>query len=199
MQCLENFWPMWLVILLRLCSQMDVGYPVHSEWEFFGAVGEIVAASLAQSGPPPCFLEESTNNESVDPNVHLRSLDIERHQTPTERQPIDKIKGDLQDYHDITIDHRYTGPVKEDMMDDIICSIVVSTVSRKFLSLGQAQGRSQSLWPKIPSSRPSWVMQTPFYKGTRWSCWCQLLGWAFGARSLWHENPRENCGESGYR
>lgn len=74
----------------------------------------------------------------MDPNVHLRSLDIERHPTPTEKEQIDKIKGDLDDYHDITIDHRYTGPIKEDMMDDIIGSIVVSTVSRKFLSLGQA-------------------------------------------------------------
>ena len=83
-------------------------------------------------------MEESTKNELVDPNVHLRSLDIERHPTPTEREQIEKIKGDLDDYHDITIDHRYTSPIKEDMMDDIIGSIVVSTVSRKFLSLGQA-------------------------------------------------------------
>ena len=52
----------------------------------FGAEGESVAASLAQGGPPPCFLEESTNNELVDPNVHLRSLDIERHSTPTENR-----------------------------------------------------------------------------------------------------------------
>ena len=60
----------------------------------FRAVRKIVAASLAQSGPPPCFLEKSTYM-LVNPNVDLTSLDKECHLTSTEREHIDKIKGDL--------------------------------------------------------------------------------------------------------
>ena len=60
----------------------------------FRAVRKIVAASLAQSGPPPCFLEKPTYM-LVNPNVDLRSLDKECHLTSTEREHIHKIKGDL--------------------------------------------------------------------------------------------------------
>ena len=61
----------------------------------FRAVRKIVATSLAQSGPPPCFLEKSTYNMLVNPNVDLRSLDKECHLTSTEKEHIDKIKGDF--------------------------------------------------------------------------------------------------------
>ena len=62
----------------------------------------------------------------VYPSVDLRSLDKERHLKPIEREQIDKIKGDLDNYRDIIIDHGYTGPIKKDMMDDIIGSIVLA-------------------------------------------------------------------------
>ena len=61
----------------------------------FRAVRKIVVASLAQSGLPPCYLEKSTYNMLVNPNVDLRGLDKECHLTSTEREHIDKIKGDL--------------------------------------------------------------------------------------------------------
>ena len=81
----------------------DLKSPLEFPWFDFGfliilmlrAVRKIVAASLAQSGPPPCFLEKSTYNMLVNPNVDLRSLDKECHLTSTEREHIDKIKGDL--------------------------------------------------------------------------------------------------------
>ena len=144
------------------------GSPVHStlfiQNGHFRAVGEIVAASLAQSGPPPCFLEDSTYNMLVDPNVELGSLDIERYLTPIEREQIEKLKGDLDNYHDIIIDHRYTGPIKKDMMDDIIGSVVVSIVSRKLLSLGEfreglkAYGLKDLLLDHPESCRPLFIM-----------------------------------------
>ena len=137
------------------------GSPVHSTLFIqngnFRAVGEIVAASLAQSGPPPCFLEESTYNMLVDPGVDLRSLDKERHLKPIEREQIDKIKGDLDNYHDIIIDHGYTGPIKKDMMDDIIGSTVLSIVSRKLLSLGK-YGLKDVLLDHLESRRPLFIM-----------------------------------------
>ncbi|CAH3196724.1 unnamed protein product [Porites evermanni] len=93
----------------------------------------------------------------VDPSVDLRSLDKERHLKPIEREQIDKIKGDLDNYHDIIIDHGYTGPIKKDMMDDIIGSIVLSIVSRKLLSLGEYG--LKDLLPDHPEScRPLFIM-----------------------------------------
>ena len=123
------------------------GSPVHSPLFIqngnFRTVGEIVATTLAQSGPPPSFLEEATYDMLVNSNVDLRSLDPEHHLTQPEREQIEKIKDDLVNYKDIIIDHGYTGPIKEDMMDDIIGSVVISIVSRKLLSLGEFMERLQ--------------------------------------------------------
>ena len=123
------------------------GSPVHSPLFIqngnFRTVGEIVATTLAQSGPPPSFLEEATYDMLANSNVDLRSLDLEHHLTQPEREQIAKLKDDLVNYKDIIIDHGYTGPIKEDMMDDIIGSVVISIVSRKLLSLGEFMERLQ--------------------------------------------------------
>ena len=100
----------------------------------------------------------------VGPNVDLRSLDKERHLTPIEREQTDKIKGDLDNYHDIIIHHGYIGPIKKDMMDDIIGSIVVSIVSRKLLSFGEfreglkAYGLKDLLLDHPESCKPLFIM-----------------------------------------
>ena len=143
------------------------GSPVHSTLFIqngnFRTVGEIVATSLAQSGPPPSFLEEATYDMLVNPNVDLRSLDPEHHLIQPEREQIEKIKDDLVNYKDIIIDHGYTGPIKEDMMDDIIGSVVISIVSRKLLSLGEfmeglkAYGLKDLLLNNPESCRPLFV------------------------------------------
>ena len=48
----------------------------HVQNGTFKACGEIVAASLAQGGPAPCFLEESVYQLLVNPNVPLQELDL---------------------------------------------------------------------------------------------------------------------------
>lgn len=93
----------------------------------------------------------------VYPSVDLRSLDKERHLKPIEREQIDKIKGDLDNYRDIIIDHGYTGLIKKDMMDDIIGSIVLSIVSRNVLSLGE-YGLKDLLLDHLESRRPLFIM-----------------------------------------
>ena len=94
----------------------------------------------------------------VYPSVDLRSLDTERHLKPIEREQIDKIKGDLDNYRDIIIDHGYTGPIKKDMMDDIIGSIVLSIVSRNLLTLGE-YGLKDLLLDHLESRRPLFIME----------------------------------------
>ena len=101
----------------------------------FTTVGEIVATSLTQSGPPPSFLEEATYDMLLNPNVDLRSLDPEHYLTQPEREQIEKIKDDPVNYKDIIIDHGYTGPTKEDMMDDIISSVVIHQQCQQKIAL----------------------------------------------------------------
>lgn len=65
------------------------GQPVDSTFHVhngnFKACGEIVAASIAQGGPAPCFLEESVYGLMADPNVPLQQLDSEKHLTTSDR------------------------------------------------------------------------------------------------------------------
>ena len=47
--------------------------------------------------------------------VNLQYVSVSKcHLKPIEREQIDKIKGDLDNYRDIIIDHGYTGPIKKD-------------------------------------------------------------------------------------
>lgn len=83
------------------------GSPVHSTLFIkngnFRAAGEIVAASLAQNGPPPSFLEEVTYKMLVNPDLDLMSLKAEQHLTPSEREQISRIREDVVDFQDIII------------------------------------------------------------------------------------------------
>ena len=65
------------------------GQPVDSTFHEhngnFKACGEIVAASIAQGGPAPCFLEESVYGLMADPKVPLQQLDSEKHLPTSDR------------------------------------------------------------------------------------------------------------------
>lgn len=71
------------------------GQPVDSTFHVhnrnFKACGEIVAASIAQGGPAPCFLEESVYGLMGDPNVPLQQLDSEKHLTTSDRELLNAI------------------------------------------------------------------------------------------------------------
>ena len=94
------------------------GSPLHSTLFIkngnFRAAGEIVAASLAQNGPAPSFLEEASYKMLVNPDLDLMNLEAEQHLTPSERKQISRIREDVVNFQDIIIDHDYTGPIKEE-------------------------------------------------------------------------------------
>ena len=75
--------------------------------------GEIVAASLAQGGPPPLFLAESVYELMLTPEVNNDQLDAETHFTPMDKELFEQIRnchtydGSLRD---LILDHGYTGP-----------------------------------------------------------------------------------------
>ncbi|PFX26960.1 hypothetical protein AWC38_SpisGene8335 [Stylophora pistillata] len=80
------------------------GTPVNSTYNvqngYFQSCGEIVAVSLVQGGPPPCFLEECVYDTLVNPETDLNNLN-EKHITPEERKMLESIQNDL-DHEKVT-------------------------------------------------------------------------------------------------
>lgn len=93
------------------------GQPVDSTFHVhngnFKACGELVAASIAQGGPAPCFLEESVYGLMADPNVPLQQLDTEKHLTTSDRELLNAIKDDIMAHTDTIIEHGYTGTIDD--------------------------------------------------------------------------------------
>ena len=91
------------------------GTPLDSTYNVqngnFRTCGEMVAVSLAQGGPPPCFLEECVYDALVNPNVDIpvQCLNPEKHVTTNEKKLIDRVRNDLSTSHDIIIERGYTG------------------------------------------------------------------------------------------
>ena len=118
------------------------GSPVHStlliQNGYYRSVGELVATSIAQNGPPPCFLEEAVFETLVNyKNVDPRNLSLQKHLTPSEREQIESIKENVESFHDTIIEHGYTGLIRQDQVEDIVGSMLISIVARGALSLGE--------------------------------------------------------------
>lgn len=116
------------------------GSPVHSTNEVqngnFRACGEIVATSLAQGGPPPCFLAETVYDTLVlESDIDFSSVSPEQHLTSTERELLQQIQSDVLQHQDTIFEHGYTGVVDEAHLESITASIVVSMLSRRILCL----------------------------------------------------------------
>ena len=71
------------------------GVPLYSTSHIqngnFKASGEIVAASIVQGGPPPCFLDENVYGLMVNPNVPLHELNAEMHLTESDRALLESV------------------------------------------------------------------------------------------------------------
>lgn len=118
------------------------GSPIHSTNDFqngnFRACGEIVATSLAQGGPPPCFLAESVYDSLVlESNIDFSSISPERHLTSAEQELLQQIQSDVLQHQDTIFEHGYTGVVDEAHLDSITASIVVTMLSRRMLCLNE--------------------------------------------------------------
>ena len=84
--------------------------------------------SLAQGGPPPCFLEKCAY-EAMFANVDMMDISNE-HPTAREISLLEKLRSDCKKYTDLIIDHGYTGTISDEHADEIIRSLKVSFVSR---------------------------------------------------------------------
>jgi len=94
-----------------------------------------VAASIAQGGPAPCFLEESVYGLMADSNVPLQQLESEKHLTTSDRELLNAIKEDIAAHTDTIIEHGYTGTVNASHIEEILSSVAISLVSKRLVYL----------------------------------------------------------------
>ena len=116
------------------------GSPVDSTHNvqkgYFQSCGEVIAISLAQGGPPPCFLHECVYRTMVDANTDFMSLD-DNDITPAEKIHLENVVNDLRSNSSAIIEHGYTGKIDQEHIGDIRRSIAVSIVSKRQLYLSQ--------------------------------------------------------------
>lgn len=115
------------------------GSPIDSTYHVqngnFRAAGEIVANSLAQGGPPPCFLDEIAFQTLANPKVDILNLREEMDLTQSERQILDRIKVDIASQQEVILEHGYTGHIDMAHIDDIVRSVAVSLINKRILYL----------------------------------------------------------------
>ena len=115
------------------------GKPLESTFHVqngnFKAYGQVVASSIAQGGPAPCFLEKSVYGLMADPNVNLQQLDSEKHLTSSDRELLNAIKEDIMAHTDTIIEHGYTGTVNASHIEEILSSVAISLVSKRLVYL----------------------------------------------------------------
>ena len=109
------------------------GSPIDSTFHVqngnFRTSGEIVANSLAQGGPPPCFLDEVAFQTLVKNDHDILNLNAETDLTLSESQLIDRIKSDIDNHRDTILEHGYTGLIDMAHIDDIVDIVRSVTVS----------------------------------------------------------------------
>lgn len=126
------------------------GSPLYSTNDIhsgnFRACGEVVAASLAQGGPPPCFLDEKVYDTLVrDSAIDFTSPNLDHHLTQSEMQLLEQIKGNVSDHKDTIIDHGYTSVINQGNLKSIVASVVVSILSRRNLCMNEF-GKGMTLY-----------------------------------------------------
>ena len=99
----------------------------------FYSCGQIVATSIAQGGPPPCFLEDCVYDMLVLGNFNMNALIPEKHLTSHEQTLIKSIKDNLTLMQDVILEHEYTGKIDKEHVDDIIGTVMVSIISKRLL------------------------------------------------------------------
>ena len=114
---------------------MEAPLILHVQNGNFRAAGEIVVNSLAQGGPPPCFLDEIAFQTLTNPKVDILNMREENDLTQSERHILDKIKIDIASQQDVILQHGYTGPIDKGHIDDIVRSVAVSLINKRILYL----------------------------------------------------------------
>ena len=96
----------------------------------FRTCGEIVAASIAQGGPSPCFLEPCAFDalwKQIDV-LNIRDGDL----TKEKHKILDAGRADCTVHTDIIIENGYSGQITKDHVEEIINSLKVSFVHRRY-------------------------------------------------------------------
>ena len=97
----------------------------------FRTCGEIVAVSLAQGGPPPCFLEQCVY-ESMSKSIDMISIE-ESDLTKKEQQLLKDVSENCSDFTEMIFEHGYAGVVDDDHMNEILRSLKVSLIYHRSL------------------------------------------------------------------
>ena len=109
-------------------SPTDCTYYVQNG--IFCTCGEIVAVSLAQRGPPPCFLEQCVY-ESMSKSINI-SIE-ESNLTKKEQQLLKDVSENCTDFTEMIFKHGYTGVVDDDHRNKILRSLKVSLINCRSL------------------------------------------------------------------
>ena len=87
--------------------------------------------SLAQGGPPPCFLEKCAYEAAF---THIDMMNISnKHLTIREVNLLEEVRSDCKKYSDLILDHGYMGSISNEHVEEILRSLKVSFVSRRCL------------------------------------------------------------------
>ena len=115
------------------------GSPIHSTYHVqngnFRTCGEMVAASISQGGPAPCFLEPCAF-DAIWKEVDLLNIQ-DKDLTAEEHTILGKVREDCTKHLDFIIENGYSGQVTNDHVEEIISSVKVSFVSRRSLYMNE--------------------------------------------------------------
>ena len=115
------------------------GSPIHSTYHVqngnFRTCGEIVASSIAQDGPAPCFFEPCAF-DAIWKQVDLLNIQ-DKDLTAEEHIILGNVREDCTKHLDFIVENGYSGQVTNDHVDEIISSIKVSFVSRRSLYMNE--------------------------------------------------------------
>ena len=104
----------------------------------YKSIGQVIAVSLSQGGPPPCFLAPCVYNTLVS-DVDFFSEDLDKHLTASELNTLQQIKQNVTEHVDLILEHGYTGPINNTNVDSIVSAVVVGMLSRRALILKEVQ------------------------------------------------------------
>ena len=137
-----------------ICSigkeMFPAGTPLNSTHHIqngnFRACGEIIAASIAQGGPSPLFLEQCAYDA-----IHAKINMLDIHDSDLTKQQIEtlkEIKKDCNAHSDTIIENNYTGPIDQDHCEAIIRSLKVSFVSQRLMYMNEFSTGLDAYGPK---------------------------------------------------
>ena len=115
------------------------GSPVNSILNVHNGVfftcGQIIAASIAQGGPAPCFLEQCVYDMLANEDVDMNALSEAKHLAPHEQALIASIREDPKALVDTIMEHGYTGIIDTHRVEDIVGTVIISIISKRLLYL----------------------------------------------------------------